>query len=184
MKKLTLFHLKNEMLVANGIANFIGVFLATALIHKAEPFPNEFFDNPIIYWTDALFSPFAFSFVFVMTLLYEKPIRHYLNSLFRRTSIPQDLKLKARQRLLNEPFALIALDFSIWVLWAIVWSTIHWAYDSGTQLVQRSLYNGLSVGLITVTVAFFFPRALVTKAAGAVFLSGWRSFCHSENAAN
>ncbi len=55
------------MLVANGIANFIGVFLATALIHRAEPYPKELFDNPIIYWTDALFSPFAFSFVIVMT---------------------------------------------------------------------------------------------------------------------
>ena len=43
------------MLVANGIANFIGVFLAFALIHRAEPYPKELFDNPIIYWTDALF---------------------------------------------------------------------------------------------------------------------------------
>ena len=145
MKKLKLFHLKNEMLVANGIANFIGVFFAIVLIHRAEPFPKELFDNPIIYWTDALFDPFAFSFVIVMTLLYEKPIRHYLNALFRRTSIPQDLKLKARQRLLNEPFALIALDFSMWVLSAIVWSTIHWANDSGTQLVQRSWYKRLKV---------------------------------------
>ena len=163
MKKLKLFHLKNEMLVANAIANFIGVFLAFALMYRAEPFPKELFDNPIIYWTDALFDPFAFSFVIVMTLLYEKPIRHYLNALSRRKSISEDLKLKARQRLLNEPFVLIALDFSIWVLWAIVWSTIHWAYDSGSQLVQRSLYNGLSIGLITVTVAFFFLEHLLQK---------------------
>ncbi len=68
MKKLKLFHLKNEMLVANAIANLIGVFLATGLIHRTEPFPKELFDFPVVYWTDALFSPFAFSFVFVMTL--------------------------------------------------------------------------------------------------------------------
>jgi hypothetical protein len=163
MKKLKFFYLRNQMLVANGIANFIGVFLAIALIRRAEPFPKELFDNPIIYWTDALFDPFVFSFVIVMTLLYEKPIRHYLNALSRRTSIPPDLKLKARQRLLNEPFVLIALDFSIWVLWAIVWSTIHWAYDSGTQLVQRSFYNSLSIGLITITVAFFLLEHLLQK---------------------
>ncbi len=117
MKKLKLFYLKNEMLVANGIANFIGVFVGNALESKTQvPFPKEFLEYPIVHWTDALFSPFAFSFVIVMTLLYEKPIRHYLNALFRRTSIPQDLKLKARQRLLNEPFVLIALDFSMWAL--------------------------------------------------------------------
>ena len=109
MKKSKLFYLRNQMLVANGIANFIGVFLAFALIHRAEPFPKELLDNPIIYWTDTLFDPFGFSFVIVMTLLYEKPIRHYLNALSRRTSISEDLKLKARQRLLNEPFVLIAL---------------------------------------------------------------------------
>ncbi len=143
--------------------------MAIALIRIAEPFPKELFDNPIIYWTDALFDPFVFSFVIVMTLLYEKPIRHYLNALSRRTSIPQDLKLKARQRLLNEPFVLIALDFGIWVLWAIVWSTIHWAYDSGTQLVQRSLYNGLSIGLITVTVAFFLLEHLLQKRLAPYF---------------
>jgi len=169
MKKAKLFYLKNQMLVANCIANFIGVFLAIALIRRAEPFPKELFDNPIIYWTDALFDPFVFSFVIVMTLLYEKPIRHYLNALSRRTSKSEDLKLKARQRLLNEPFVLIALDFSIWVLWAIVWSTIHWAYDSGTQLVQRSLYNGLSIGLITVTVAFFFLEHLLQKRLAPYF---------------
>ncbi len=104
-----------------------------------------------------------------MTLLYEKPIRHYLNALSRRTSIPQDLKLKARQRLLNEPFVLIALDFSIWVLWAIIWSTIHWVYDSGTQLVQRSLYNGLSIGLIIITVAFFLLEHVLQKRLAPYF---------------
>ncbi len=169
MKKLKLFHLKNEMLIANAIANFIGAFWATDLIHSAESYPKELFDNPFIYWTDALFSPFAFSFVFVLTFVYEKPIRHYLNALFRRTSISEDLKLKARQRLLNEPFALIALDFSMWVLSAIVWSTIHWAYDSGAQLVQRSLYNGLSIGLITITVAFFLLEHLLQKKLAPYF---------------
>jgi sigma-B regulation protein RsbU (phosphoserine phosphatase) len=98
-----------------------------------------------------------------MTLLYEKPIRHYLNTLFRRTPVPQDLKLKARQRLLNEPFILIALDFGMWLLAAIVWSTIHWAYGSETQLVKDSLYGNLSIGLITVTVAFFLFEHLLQK---------------------
>jgi len=157
------------MFVANGIANFIGVFLVTALMHRAEPYPKELFDNPIVYWIDVLFSPFAFSFVIVMTLLYEKPIRRYLNALFRRTSTPQDLKLIARQRLLNEPFVLIALDFSMWVLSAIVWSTIHWVYDYGTQLAQRALYNSLSIGLITVTVAFFLLEHVLQKQLAPYF---------------
>jgi methyl-accepting chemotaxis protein len=139
------------------------------MLSSQETVTKEILEYPIAHWTDALFSPFAFSFVTVMTLLYEKPIRHYLNALFRRTSIPQDLKLKARQRLLNEPFVLIALDFSMWLLSAIVWSTIHWAYDSGTQLVQDTLYGNLSIGLITVTVAFFLLEHLLQKRLAPYF---------------
>jgi len=169
MNKTKLFYLKNQMLVANGIANFIGVFLAIVLIIRSEPYPKEFLDNPFIYWTDVLFTPFTFIFVTVMTLLYEKPIRYYLNALFRRTSISEDLKLKACQRLLNEPFFLIALDFSMWVLAAIVWSTVHWANDSGTQLVLRVVYNNLSIGLITITVAFFLLEHLLQKRLAPYF---------------
>jgi sigma-B regulation protein RsbU (phosphoserine phosphatase) len=173
MKKIKLFYLKNQMLVANGIANFIGVLVVKTLILRIqETFAIVILETPIARWTNTLFSPFAFSFVMVMTLLYEKPIRHYLNALFRRTSIPQDLKLMARQRLLNEPFFLIALDFSMWLLAAIVWASIHWAYGSGIQLVQDSLYGNLSTGLITVTVAFFLLEHLLQKRLAPHFFPG------------
>ena len=81
MKKLKLFHLKNEMLIANGIANFIGVFWVTHM----KPTTGEMgglFEYSIPYWIDALFDPFAFSFVIVMTLLYEKPTQPRLLSIF------------------------------------------------------------------------------------------------------
>jgi len=152
------------MLVANAVANFIGVFLVrTLMLNIQETFATEILESPIAHWVSALFSPFAFCFVTVMTLLYERPIRHYLNALSKPTSIPQDLEIKARRRLLNEPFVLIALDFSMWLLAAIVWSTIHYAHGSGALLVQDSLYGNLTTGLITVTVAFFLLEHLLQK---------------------
>jgi len=57
----------------------------------------------------------------------------------------------------------------MWLLAAIVWSTIHWAYDSGTQLVQDSLYGNLTTGLITVTVAFFLLEHLLQKRLAPYF---------------
>ncbi|MGD2188094.1 MAG: hypothetical protein PVI71_18330, partial [Desulfobacterales bacterium] len=106
MTKFKQFHLKNEMLVANGLANFVGVFFVNAILYVAEGFPadKQMWQQPIPYWVDALFTPFAFSFVAIMTMLYEKPIRRYLNLSFKKTSIPQNLEATARQRLLNEPF--------------------------------------------------------------------------------
>ena len=173
MSKIKLIYLKNQMLVANTISNVIGVWLVnTLMLHVQEAHAQEILEYPIAHWTSALFSPFAFSFVTVMTLRYEKPIRHYLNALFNRTSIPRDLKLKARRRLLNEPFVLIALDFSMWLLAAIVWSAIHWTHDFGAQLVKDSLYGNLSTGLITVTVAFFLLEHLLQKQLAPHFFPG------------
>jgi sigma-B regulation protein RsbU (phosphoserine phosphatase) len=164
MTKKKLFHLKNEMLVANFLANFIGVFGVNALLISAGGFPHtKILTYPIPYWIDMFFAPFAFAFVCVMTLLYEKPIRRYLNTKFKRASVSPDLKSIARQRLLNEPFILIALDFSMWLLSAITYSTIHWIYDSGTNTVLNSLYHSLSTGVITVTIAFFLLEHILQK---------------------
>ena len=164
MTKFKLFHLKNEMLAANFLANFVGVFGANAMLHMATGrSQKELWEHAVPYWIDALFTPFAFGFVVVTSLVYEKPIRRYLNSLFRKESISPNLKSIARQRLLNEPFIFIALDFSMWLLSAIIYSTIHWVYGSGTNMVLGSLYHSLSIGVITVTIAFFLLEHILQK---------------------
>ena len=164
MTKRKLYHLKNEMLIANFLANFIGVFGVNALTHSAGGLADhKILTYPIPNWIDTLFAPFAFAFVCAMTLLYEKPIRRYLNTIFKRLPASQNLESIARQRLLNEPFALIALDFSMWLLSAIIYSTLHWVYGSGTNMVLGSLYHSLSIGVITVTIAFFLLEHILQK---------------------
>jgi serine phosphatase RsbU (regulator of sigma subunit) len=164
MTQWRLFHLKNEMLVANFLANIIGVFGVNAMMYMAAGKPTqEFWEHAVPYWMDALFTPFAFGFVCVMSLVYEKPIRRYLNSLFRQESTSADLKSTARQRLLNEPFILIALDFSMWLLSSIVYPIMYWIYGSGKQMALNSLYHGLSTGIITITIAFFLLEHILQK---------------------
>ena len=164
MTKLKLFHLKNEMLAANFLANLIGVFGAnTMLFMAAGRTQQEYLGHAVPYWIDALFTPFAFAFVTVMSLLYEKPIRRYLNTIFKQAPASPDLESIARQRLLNEPFIFIALDFSMWLLSAIIYSTMHWAYGSGRHMVLGSLYHSLSTGVITVTIAFFLLEHILQK---------------------
>jgi sigma-B regulation protein RsbU (phosphoserine phosphatase) len=165
MKKIKLFYLKNQLLVANAIANFIGVFWVNRLLTFTADVEirAKIWENALPFWVDSLFDPFAFSFIGVMTVLYERPFRRYLNRSFRGESIPEDLRFDARRRLLNEPFMLIALDLSMWLLAAIVYPFLHWAYDSGAQLIQSSLYYCLSTGLVTATVAFFILEHLLQK---------------------
>ena len=165
MKKIKLFYLKNQLLVANAIANFIGVFWVNRLLTFTADVEvrAKIWENAFAFWVDSLFDPFAFSFIGVMTVLYERPFRKYLNRSFRGESIPEDLRFDARRRLLNEPFVLIALDLSMWLLAAIVYPFLHWAYDSGAQLIQSSLYYCLSTGLVTATIAFFVLEHLLQK---------------------
>ena len=157
-------HLKNEMLVANFLANIIGVFGVNAMMYMAAGQPSkQIWEHAVPYWIDALFTPFAFSFVTVMSVVYEKPIRRYLNAVFREEPIPVDLQSKARRRLLNEPFVLIALDFSMWILSSIVYPMIHWIYGSGKLLPLSALYHNLATGIITITIAFFLLEHILQK---------------------
>jgi len=164
MTKFKRIHLKNDMLIANFLANFIGVFFVNTMLFMAEGFPDKhIWQHPLPYWVDTLFTPLAFCFVGLMTVLYEKPIRRYLNLSFKQAPISKDLETKARQRLLNAPFVLMGFGFIMWLLAATIYPIIHWAYGSGLNMVQRALYNALSTGVITVTIAFFLLEHILQK---------------------
>ncbi|MEJ2286155.1 MAG: SpoIIE family protein phosphatase, partial [Desulfobacterales bacterium] len=164
MTRWKLFHLKNEMLAANFLANFIGAILVQALIFRAEtPLADSLFENRLVYWFDAAFTPFAFIFVTATTLIYERSIRQYLNARSNQIPVPQGLEYKARQRLLNEPFVLIALDFCMWFLAAILYPVAFLLTGADQIDAQRSLVLNISTGIITVTVAFFLLEHVLQK---------------------
>ncbi len=164
MTRFKLFHLKNDMMVANFLANFIGVLLTDLFLLKTEgSMPDELFKNPVFQLVDTAFTPLAFCFVAIMTFVYEKPIRSYLNAKFHNQPVTAALEHNARRRLLNEPFALISLSFSMWVLSAIVYPVMYWALDSGTYWMTRSCFLSFSTGLLVVTVAFFLMEHVLQK---------------------
>jgi serine phosphatase RsbU (regulator of sigma subunit) len=164
MTKSELLHLKNDMLASNFIANFMGVILVKIFLVKTEgPLPDEILQNPIFNLIDAAFAPAAFSFVVGMTLIYERPIRSYLNAKFEKKPVPPNLENKARQKVLNEPFILIALSFIMWLLSAIVYPVMFWIIDVRSYWIQRSCFMSLSTGLVTITVAFFLLEYVLQK---------------------
>jgi len=170
MAKLELIHIKNEMLGANALANLIGVFFLNQILLGAEgPLPREIWQNPIATWIDRIFIPFAFGFVAITTLVYEGPIRAYLNNLYKQVKSSPDLTLKARRRVLNEPFFAIALDSSMWLLATLIYPTLHWAFESGGQMVERTILLNLSTALVTVTCAFFFLEHVSQKRLAPLF---------------
>jgi sigma-B regulation protein RsbU (phosphoserine phosphatase) len=138
------------MLFANFIANFIGVCVSFVVLRKAD-MALYILSQRI----DMFFLPVSFILPFAITFWYELPIRRYLNLKYRGTPVPEEFSTMVRRRLLNEPFVLIAMDFGIWVTAAFVYSGVFWAMGADKMQLQRSLLGSLTIGLITITVAFF-----------------------------
>jgi sigma-B regulation protein RsbU (phosphoserine phosphatase) len=164
MTRFQHWHLKNDMLAANFFANFIGIVLIKLFLLRTEgSIPEEFLQHPVSNYMDYVFIPAAFTFVFIMTLIYERPIRSYLNAKFDKAPLSSATEHSARQRLLNEPFVLISLSFSMWLLSAIVYPVVYWALDISRYWMQSSCFMSLSTGLIIATVAFFLLEHVLQK---------------------
>jgi hypothetical protein len=164
MTRFRLWQLKNEMLVANFLANLIGVVLIELFLLRIEgSIPEEFLQHPVAIFVNYVFNLAAFTFVLIATLIYERPIRVYLNAKFDKASVSSATEHTARQRLLNEPFVLISLSFSMWLLSAIVYPLVYWALDIGRYWMQSACFMGLSTGLTIVTVAFFLLEHVLQK---------------------
>jgi sigma-B regulation protein RsbU (phosphoserine phosphatase) len=164
MTNFKLWHLKNEMLVANFLANFIGAVVVQKLIVKAETFfPESLFENRLFLFFDIAFTPCAFIFVTVATLIYERSIRQYLTARSNQMPISPELESRARRKLLNEPFVMIAIDFSMWLLAAILYPIAFILVQADSIIIQRSIVMNISTGIITVTVAFFLLEHILQK---------------------
>ena len=138
MKKSKLILLKNEMIFANAISNLIGVIFVSILSRSpAILLPDDI--ATIVDRINAIFSPMAFTFVFIVTLIYERPIRRFLNCKYRQSEMPQEFQIEACRRVLNEPFVLIALGFSMWLIAAILFSTVIWTLEADPILIPGNL---------------------------------------------
>jgi sigma-B regulation protein RsbU (phosphoserine phosphatase) len=152
------------MLFANFMANLFGVFFVQVMRYSIEtPLSLSGELALIINRINAVFTPCAFIFVAVVILIYERPIRRILTFKYRNTEVPHGLQIKTNRRLINEPFVLMAIDFSIWLISALLFSTVLWTLDVNPILVQHAFFNSLNTGLITVTVAFFLLEHVLQK---------------------
>jgi adenylate cyclase len=172
MTKFYFLRIKNAMLFANIISNIIGVSIVLFLVRRLGSFPTPEMEQ-LGLRINMIFIPCAFILPLVLTLLYEEPIRRYLNLTYRGDTTPIELDNHARQRLLNEPFFLIALDFGVWIIAAVLYPVIFWIFDAGSEIIHTVFFLNFYTGLITTTVAFFvFEHVLQRQVAPIFFPNG------------
>ncbi|MBW2617136.1 MAG: adenylate/guanylate cyclase domain-containing protein [Deltaproteobacteria bacterium] len=163
MTKFNLFWLKNRMLFANLIANVIGVSVISFLTLQESAFPLSPEIMRVGQRIDMIFQPCAFMVGVILTICIERPIRRHLNISYRQESTPPEIAIKARQRLLNEPFFLIALDLGLWISASVLYPTIYSAFGAAKFVIHRTFFTSLHTGLITTVIAFFVLEHVLQK---------------------
>jgi phosphoserine phosphatase RsbU/P len=154
MTKLKLFRLKNALLIANIISNTVGILVIVTSHRRAGDLiaPEILMLGKRIHM---FFMPLCFIIPLAIVLFYEKPIRLYLEKLYRDEPLPEESVLLARQRILNEPFFLITLNLVVWLFAGCLYSGVFWLYGAGPGPVKEAFFQNLFTGIITITIAFF-----------------------------
>ena len=148
------FRLKNRMLLANLVSNLIGAVGVNALLLRSTRTLSTEFGQAYATLIEIIFTPTVFIFALAATLVYEGPLRRYVDQCFHGQAA-SDVPLEVQQRVLNAPVFGVMLDGAIWLFAALFWALLFYFVGEPAFVVQRVLVRSLSVGLITCTVAFF-----------------------------
>jgi len=63
----------------------------------------------------------------------------------------------------------IGLDLCIWLIAAMLYSTVFLVFNAHRYLIHRAFFMSANTGLITITVAFFVMEHVLQKRVGAYF---------------
>jgi phosphoserine phosphatase RsbU/P len=165
-----IFGLRFAMGGANALANMVGaVFVQSFAARLGPPLPEAYWQIPLIKALDIGFTPFAFLIIFTLTFIYERPIRRHLDAVGTAEPVPPAQAEAARRRLLNEPFMTVAADLGIWTLAALFWGLAWWQVGAPRFVLQQTIFNCVSIGLITATLVFFLQEHILQKRLAPLF---------------
>ena len=168
MKKMHYFHLSNDMVGVNLLANMAGSFAAEILTRAMIP-GAILTSAKALRVADHLFTPAAILFIVVAMVWYERPIRRSLKALRDNTSISDDDWPKAQRRLLNEPFFVIIINCLCWFVGAIVYGLAVKISTGTPGMAGFTVMQSLVTGCITITIAFFWIEHILQRKMAPIF---------------
>ena len=159
MKKAQRLWLKNGMLMGNFFANLVGVALTSVLMYptlggistKAMALMEE------MGW---LFDPISFALLVIANWIYERPVRRIIDLRFKQEAEPSLLIARARKRMLNEPFFLMAANLCFWV-GAYLFYTVALLHSGITEMeIEVGFLRSLFTSLVAMIFAFFVLQSI------------------------
>lgn len=137
-------HISNDVLLGNMIAVFLGDWLTRIMfLHRAGDASQAFLS--LVHSLNVFYSVICVVVMSLITIWYERPIRHCLKAFYQGRDPDPILLENARRRLLNEPYMIVILDMVIWS----IGSLLFWVVGSPAGGIA------IASGMITMTLAFF-----------------------------
>ena len=116
LTRFDLIRLKNWMLASIFLSNIVARILMNNFLFRGGPLPS----TELMLFVGPFGDTFRFVFfllgIVIFVFIYERPIRRTLNDIFHSRTTSHGTIETARRRLLNEPFYMMALNLSIWIL--------------------------------------------------------------------
>jgi adenylate cyclase len=148
------FWLKNAMLAGNLLANLVSLALVGFLL--APPFGSISEEAwELMEQRGWFYDPLAAALLILATLIYERPMRKIVNLRLRDAEEPPELLAKARRRMLNEPYFLIAADLCFWMGAYLFYTGMLLLSGFTPSELGGGFLRSLFTSMVTMIFAFF-----------------------------
>lgn len=109
------------------------------------------------YWkVFFLFFPFVFCLLILVQHRVQRPITKAVNRLREGSGVPENLAKKAKRRLLNLPFIIVAMNLGVWIILpALVASSFYLFMDASLRTCLFIFFRAFMIGLISAGLSFF-----------------------------
>jgi sigma-B regulation protein RsbU (phosphoserine phosphatase) len=162
MTRFDLFALKNRMLFYNLFTNLIGVWVVLLLSFRSIS-PPFYEIAETAHRINLGCIPTIFFFITALQIGFERPIRDVLNAVSAGQTVDAADTAKARRRLLNTPFFVIAIDLAGWLTAAVIYALLYRSLTTIALAPQRVFFQNSLVGLIISTTTFFVLEQVLQK---------------------
>ena len=185
MSRLKLFWLKNSMLTASLVVylavvtliSWLNYYSFLFLLSKSMVNANRTFQ----FIAEVVFLLVACLVIFT----YERPIRHFIELRSQGVAVDPPFELKAKRRLLNEPFFIVKLFLLLWVVDSVFYLIVMLNQGLDERQIRLNLADGLVITVIALVVVasvlgtqtqrlhapFFFPDGGLQRVPGVKTLS-------------
>jgi len=163
LKPKRLFLLKNGMLLFTLGASAVSFSLLTYLPYYQVL--HRYYEQLVqanVYFTLAAQSV-GLACVILAFLVYEKPIRNYLNLESKGEKIDPNLELRAKRRLLNEPFFVVFLFYFLTILGTVIYITVMRLLEIDWLIIRWQVVTKAHNVLITSVLVFFVLKRLLQR---------------------